>query len=171
MINVTEEARKIETRLELLQQLEQQLTFLREGPGLNYFLEFANKTGLQSKLSSKQTFTLLAPLDEAFQGWHPIDWGFNPFAVDPFLSDLMENLVISGTVDIDEKEDILEEAVFKTLGGEEVRITTKGENIYLNGILLLGDLKLLDSSSQVLFLDQVPWIDLELVEQLRKNYR
>merc|ERR1712038_1244770 len=87
--------RKIDGKLPLLELVEEQLAFLRGGPGINYFLTFANQTDLQSRLfARKQTFTLLAPLDEAFQKWHPIDWGFNPSAVDSFLEELMENLVV-----------------------------------------------------------------------------
>ena len=159
MINLTEdrrhpEVRKIDTRLPLLQQLEQQLTLVRGGPRLNYFLDYANKTDLQRMLSDKQSVTLLAPLDEAFQSWHPIDWGFNPFAVDSFLVKLMENLVISEAIDSNELEGKLEDVVYRTLGGETVQITTKGENIYMNGILLLGHMKLAESESEVIFLDQ-----------------
>ena len=164
--------RKIDGELPLLELVEEQLTFLRGGPGINYFLTFANQTDLQSRLfAKKQTFTLLAPLDEAFQKWHPIDWGFNPFAVDSFLEELMENLVVTEAVDIHQVEDKLEGEVFRTLGGRTVRVSTKGENIYINGVLVLGDLALAGSDSRVIFLDEVPWLDLELVEQLRSNYR
>ena len=164
--------RKIDGALPLLELVEEQLTFLRGGPGINYFLTFANQTELQSRLlAKKQTFTLLAPLDEAFQKWHPIDWGFNPFTVDSFLEELMENLVVTEAVDIHQVEDKLEGEVFRTLGGRTVRVSTKGENIYINGVLVLGDLALAGSDSRVIFLDEVPWLDLELVEQLRSNYR
>ena len=177
MVKMTEEpraptVRKIDGELPLLDLVEQELTFLRGGPGINYFLTFAAQTELQSKLlANKQTFTLLAPLDEAFQTWHPIDWGFNPFAVDSFLEELMENLVITEAVDINEVGDRLEGGEFLTLGGETVKISTKGENIYINGVLVLGDLSLAASQSRVIFLDQVPGLDLDLVDQLRSNYR
>ena len=176
-VKMTEEprapaVRKIDGEPPLLEMVEHQLTFLRGGPGINYFLSYANQTELQSKLrSNKQTFTLLAPLDEAFQSWHPIDWGFNPFAVDSFLEELMENLVVTEAVDINQVGDKLEGEEFHTLGGETVKITTKGENVYINGVLVLGDLSLAGSDSRVIFLDQVPWLDLDLVDQLRSNYR
>ena len=164
--------RKIDGERPLLELVEAQLAFLRGGPGINYFLTYANQTELQSKLlANKRTFTLLAPLDEAFQKWHPIDWGFNPFAVESFLEELMENLVLTEAVDINQVEDKLEGQLYRTLGGETVRISTKGENIYINGILVLGDLRLAGSESGVIFLDQVPWLDLDLVEKLRSNNR
>merc|ERR1711936_112370 len=175
MVNFTEDrrepqVRKIETRLTILEELENQLTFLRGGPSLTYFLTYANTTGLEENLEDKEPMTLLAPLDEAFQTWHPIDWGFNPFAVESFLAELMENLVVSEAIDITENDEKLTEKVFKTLGGETVKMRTKGENIYVNEALLLGHMRLVDSSAQVLFLDQVPWIDLDIVEQLRSNF-
>ena len=83
----------------------------------------------------------------------------------------MENLVVTEAVDINQVEDKLEGQVYRTLGGKTVRISTKGENIYINGVLVLGDLRLAGSESRVIFLDQVPWLDLDLVEQLRSNYR
>jgi len=121
-------------------------------------------------LSQKDPVTLLAPLDEAFQTWHPIDWGFNPFAVESFLAELMENLVVSEAIDITENDEKLTGQVFKTLGGQTVQLRTKGENTYVNEALLLGHMRLADSPARVLFLDQVPWIDLDIVEQLRSNF-
>ena len=176
MVNFTEDqrepqVRKIETRLTILEQLENQLTFLKGGPSLNYFLTYANKTGLERNLSEKEPLTLLAPLDEAFQTWHPIDWGFNPFDVDSFLTELMENLVISEAIHINQDEDKLDKTMYRTLGGETVKLRTKGENIYVNEALLLGHMKLADSQAQILFLDQVPGIDLDIVDQLRSNFR
>ena len=163
----------------LLRDLETQLTFLRGGPGLRYFLTYANSTGLARLLSSKRTYTLLAPVDEAFQRWHPIDWGFNPFLVEAFLEELMANLVIEGAVSLDESDRDEKLRSYSTLGGGEVRLRTKGENLYLeDGLVLgedsedslvLGDLPL--GAGTVLFLDRVPGLDQTRLELLRQSNR
>ena len=163
----------------LLRDLETQLTFLRGGPGLRYFLTYANSTGLARLLSSKRTYTLLAPVDEAFQRWHPIDWGFNPFLVEAFLEELMANLVIEGAVSLDESDRDGELRSYSTLGGGEVRLRTKGENLYLEDSLVLGedredslvlgDLPL--GAGTVLFLDRVPGLDQTRLELLRQSNR
>ena len=90
--------RKLDSSLSYLEEVEKELSFIRGGPGLTYFLSYANKTGLDKLLTPKQTYTVLAPVDEAFQSWHPIDWGFNPFDVFSFLNVTLANHVIEGAV-------------------------------------------------------------------------
>ena len=156
----------------LLRDLETQLTFLRGGPGLRYFLTYANSTGLARLLSTKRSYTLLAPVDEAFQRWQPIDWGFNPFLVEAFLEELMANLVIEGAVSLEESDSDGKLRSFTTLGGGEVRLRTKGENIYLEDredSLVLGELPL--AAGTVLFLDRVPGLDQARLELLRETNR
>ena len=102
--NITEDKdlepslRKLDSSLSYLEEVEKELSFIRGGPGLTYFLSYANKTGLDKLLTPKQTYTVLAPVDEAFQSWHPIDWGFNPFDVFSFLNVTLANHVIEGAV-------------------------------------------------------------------------
>ena len=161
--------RKIDSDLPLLEDLQSQLGYFRGGPGLNYFLTYANFTGLESELNSKKSYTLLAPTDQAFQSWHPIDWGFNPFLVEEFLDDLMKNLVVEEFIAIEENNEKL--TMYKTLSGKLIEISTRGENIYVNNILILGDLPLAGGNSEVIFLDKVPWLDNEIVQELRQKYR
>ena len=152
----------------LLEQLDTQLAFMRGGPGLDYFLTYANQTNLESLFNTKKSYTILAPVDRAFQSWHPIDWGFNPFLVESFLADLFENLVLDENINdsIDEEK----RKSLTTLGGKKVSVTFKGENTYINDILVVGDL-LVSGGSDVIFLDEVPWMTEEIVENLRQNYR
>ena len=160
--------RKVDASSSLLEQLDTQLAFMRGGPGLDYFLTYANQTNLESLFNSKKSYTLLAPVDRAFQSWKPIDWGFNPFLVESFLADLFENLVLDGT--ISDSSDDEKSKSFTTLGGKKVLLTYKGENTYINDILVVGDL-LISGGSDVIFLDEVPWMTEEIVENLRQNYR
>ena len=62
-------------------------------------------------------------------------------------------------------------AQYKTINGREVRVRGKGENVYINDILVVGELPLHGGDSEIIFLDQVPWLDHSLVQDLRKNYR
>ena len=159
--------RRIDSTSSLLEQLDTQLAFLRGGPGLDYFLTYANQTNLESLFNPKNSYTLLAPVDRAFQSWHPIDWGFNPFLVESFLADLFENLVLDGNINVSDEE---KSKSFTTLGGKKVFLTFKGENTYINDILVVGDLPF-SGGSDVIFLDEVPWMTEEIVENLRENYR
>ena len=90
--------RRLDSSLSFLEEVEKELSFIRGGPGLTYFLSYANKSGLDQLLSPKQTYTVLAPVDEAFQSWQPIDWGFNPFAVPSFVNVTLANHVVEGVV-------------------------------------------------------------------------
>ena len=158
--------RKLDINVPILTQLENQLAFMRGGPGLEYFLNYANQTNLAQHFNPKKSYTILAPVDEAFQSWHPIDWGFNPFLVESFLEDIMTNMIIENNGEAtDEKTE------YKTLGDRDVIVSSKGENVYVNGILILGELPINAGQSEILFLDKVPWIDDQLVEILRQNYR
>ena len=159
--------RRIDSSSSLLEQLDTQLAFLRGGPGLDYFLTYANQTNLESLFNPKNSYTLLAPVDRAFQSWHPIDWGFNPFLVESFLADLFENLVFDGNINVSDEE---KSKSFTTLGGKKVFLAFKGENTYINDILVVGDLPF-SGGSDVIFLDEVPWMTEEIVENLRENYR
>ena len=96
--------RKLDSTLSFLEEVEKELSFIRGGPGLTYFLTYANKTGLGKMLNKKLSYTILAPVDEAFQNWHPIDWGFNPFSVTEFLNDTLINHVVQGSIETNSGE-------------------------------------------------------------------
>ena len=83
------------------------------------------------------------------------------------LQELMENLIIENKIDLEEED---KDTKFVTMGGKDVHIKHKGENIYLNDILVIGDLVLPGSESEIIFLASVPWMNLTIVEELRKNY-
>ena len=159
--------RKLDSDLPILKELENQLSYMRGGPGLEYFLRYSNQTNLEAFLNPKNSYTILAPVDTAFQSWHPIDWGFNPFLVEPFLKDLMMNLVVEDVMILNDDF----KAQYKTINGREVTVRGKGENVYINDILVVGELPLHGGDSEIIFLDQVPWLDHSLVQDLRKNYR
>lgn len=73
------------------------------------------------------SYTILIPSDNAFQRWHPIDWGFYPFSVPEFTESILRNhfLPMQRPLKLDEIKEINGERKFKTLGGETV--TFKGK--------------------------------------------
>ena len=155
--------------IDIMEDLVTQLTFLRGGPGLNYFLKYANSTNMTSLLKPNTSYTLLAPVDLAFQRWHPIDWGFNPFKVESFLQKLMRNFIIEDSIEVESSDT---DKKYKTVGGKQIVITNKGENIYINNdTLVTGDLPLSGGKSQVIFIDRIPWMNDNFVEELRRNNR
>ena len=79
----------------------------------------------------------------------------------------MENLIIENKIDLEEEDKTKN---FVTMGGKKIHINHKGENIYLNDILVMGDLVLPGSESEIIFLNSVPWVNLTIVEELRKNF-
>lgn len=71
---------------------------------------------------TESSFTILIPSDNAFQRWHPIDWGFYPFSVQEFTENVLRNHVLQmkqplKMIDVKHMDN---EQRFKTLGGEYV---------------------------------------------------
>jgi len=172
VVNATDEEdmepslRKLDSSLSFLEEVEKELSFIRGGPGLTYFLSYANMTGLDQLLSPKQPYTVFAPVDEAFQNWHPIDWGFNPFDVFTFLNETLTNHVVEGVIVQPDSD----ETSLKTIGDRGVRVTVRGENTYVNGVLVRGGITLVGGRGSILFLDKVLWVDHDVVDDLNSKY-
>jgi len=172
VVNATDEEdmepslRKLDSSLSFLEEVEKELSFIRGGPGLTYFLSYANMTGLDQLLSPKQPYTVFAPVDEAFQNWHPIDWGFNPFDVFTFLNETLTNHVVEGVIVQPDSD----ETSLKTIGDRGVRVTVRGENTYVNGVLVRGGITLDGGRGSILFLDKVLWVDHDVVDDLNSKY-
>ena len=64
-----------------------------------------------------------------------------------------------------------ETATLTTIGDRVVEITSRGENTYANGVLIRGGITLAGGRGSVLFLDQVLWVDHDLVDDLNAKYR
>ena len=45
-------------------------------------------------------YTALVPTDDAFREWYPVDWGFNPFAVQTFVNETITNHILEGKVSL-----------------------------------------------------------------------
>lgn len=73
-------------------------------------------------------YIILIPSDNAFQRWHPIDWGFYPFSVPEFTENIMRNHVIQQKQPFNLKA-IEKEQKLKTLGGDYVVFRNERESI------------------------------------------
>lgn len=65
---------------------------------------------------------MLIPSDNAFQRWHPIDWGFYPFSVQDFTEGILRNhfLQLKTPLRMEDVVDMDRGQKYKTLGGEVV---------------------------------------------------
>ena len=132
------------------------------GPTLQQFLAYAGQVGVESKLTSKEAWTVLAPVDAAWMSWTPIDWGFNPFLVDSFLNTTMAGLFVRGLVEMEEG------GAWTTLAGSRVEVTSKGENLFIGGSLVLGWRQL--EGGRLVLLEQVPGVTADMVDQLEADH-
>ena len=92
------------------------------------------------------------------------DWGFNPFHVTDWVAELMTDLAVKGELDLETSG-----ATYTTLGGRQLEVEVRGENVYTAGARVLGSLEL--PAGTVLFLDTLPWVDHDIVDQLASNNR
>lgn len=108
-----------------LQDIVDVLSVLRFGS--NQFLDYIQTEDFSKEFNEGTKYTALIPLDEAFQRWYPIDWGFNPFEVDSFARQTLLDHFLVGQVD---QTDVEDGAEFRTLGGRKVTFTRKtaGDN-------------------------------------------
>lgn len=85
-------------------------------------------------VSSDSPYTILIPTDNAFQRWHPIDWGFYPFSVQEFTESVLRNHFLQmrqplRLVDVQRME---HSSKYKTIGGEVVVFRSNRKIIHRN---------------------------------------
>lgn len=70
---------------------------------------------------------ILIPSDNAFQRWHPIDWGFYPFSVPEFTESILRNHIIptKNPLKLNDIQGLNGEQKFKALGGESITLNGK----------------------------------------------
>lgn len=88
--------------------------------GTKVFQHFLLKSNL-TQIMDDGPFTILIPADNAFQRWHPIDWGFYPFSVPEFTESILRNHFIQSQNPL-RMNDVknANKLPMKTLGGETV---------------------------------------------------
>ena len=67
--------------------------------------------------STDEEYTLFLPVNEDFQRFYPIDWGFNPFLVSNFTRETILNHFVKGKLT---SKDITNGMKVKTMGGKEL---------------------------------------------------
>ncbi|XP_036341598.1 uncharacterized protein LOC118750952, partial [Rhagoletis pomonella] len=88
--------------------------------GTKVFQHFLSKSNL-THIMDDGSYTVLIPSDNAFQRWHPIDWGFYPFSVQEFTESVLRNhfLPTQRPLRMAEVKNI-DQLVIRTMGGESV---------------------------------------------------
>jgi len=89
--------------------------------GTKVFQHFLSKSNL-TRIMDDNAYTVLIPSDNAFQRWHPIDWGFYPFSVPEFTESVLRNhfLPMQRPLRLAFDSLIMDEVVVTTMGGEDV---------------------------------------------------
>jgi len=142
------------------------LQFFRGGPTVDNFLTYAREQRLSDQLDPDTFYTVLAPTDEAFREWYPIDWGFSPFDVDTFVNTTLLNHIIPANLNLFTAQD---GANVTTLAGNNIQLSIYPESSLLNGVPTLGEMDLI--SGKVIFLEKVLFVNSSIVKQLNKKYR
>lgn len=88
--------------------------------GTKVFQHFLSKSNL-TQIMDDGSYTILIPTDNAFQRWHPIDWGFYPFSVQEFTESVLRNhfLPTQKPLRMNDVKNMDQMAV-RTMGGETV---------------------------------------------------
>ncbi|XP_043243718.1 uncharacterized protein LOC122392661 [Amphibalanus amphitrite] len=148
-----------------LEAVEDALSLLKAGVGefQGFFYE-SNITGLFEK---DEEYTLFLPVNEAFQRFYPIDWGFNPFLVTSFTRETILNHFVKGKLT---SKDITNGMKVSTMGGKELVFKVGPESTSVNGKpLFLGDTPI--SHGNILFLDELLFVDYDIIAELRLSHR
>lgn len=80
--------------------------------------------------NTEKAYTILIPMDSAFQRWHPIDWGFYPFSVSEFTENVLRNhfLQLKAPIRMQDIKKATEISKVKTMGGEMVTFKSSRKN-------------------------------------------
>lgn len=149
-----------------LQDMTEVLSFLQSG--VRVFQHLLARSNVTRLLSQAESYTVFIPTDNAFQKWHPIDYGFYPFAVPEFTENVLTNHFIRGNV---RQELITDGQVLKTLGGLDLTFKkTADGKLTVNGVeLIKGDTPL--TKGNIMFLPDVLFVTEPIVKKLRDKHR
>ncbi|KAF4524638.1 hypothetical protein B566_EDAN013747 [Ephemera danica] len=134
-------------------------------PVFNKFLKDAN---VSQMLQPDEQYTVLFPMDRAFQRWHPIDWGFYPFSVPDFTADVVRSHFLKGAIRF---ENIVDNQTATTITGRTVTFRRLSANeVTANGVpVMRRDVAL--HGGTVLVIPEVLFVDNKVVQQLRERNR
>ncbi|XP_031629515.1 uncharacterized protein LOC116344847 [Contarinia nasturtii] len=138
--------------------------------GTKVFQHFLMKSNL-SHLVDEKAYTIMIPVDSAFQRWHPIDWGFYPFSVSEFTENILRNhfLQLKAPIRMQDIKKATEISKVKTMGGETVTFRNSPLPT-VNNVTITADYTLPDGS-QVLLISEVLFVSEAVVSRLHQMHK
>uniref|UniRef100_A0A8D8ZTE4 Transforming growth factor-beta-induced protein ig-h3 n=1 Tax=Cacopsylla melanoneura TaxID=428564 RepID=A0A8D8ZTE4_9HEMI len=147
-----------------LQDMTEVLSFLQSG--VRVFQHLLARSNVTRLLSQAESYTVFIPTDNAFQKWHPVDYGFYPFSVPEFTENVLTNHFIRGNV----RQDLITDGqVLKTLGGLDLVFKKQPDGrLTVNNVeLIKGDTPL--TKGNIMFLPDVLFVTDTIVKKLREK--
>ncbi|XP_020717808.1 uncharacterized protein LOC101451233 [Ceratitis capitata] len=137
--------------------------------GTKVFQHFLSKSNL-TQIMDDGTYTILIPSDNAFQRWHPIDWGFYPFSVHEFTESVLRNhfLPTQHPLRMAEVKNA-DKMVVRTMGGENV-VFRGHPNPTVNNVSIMSDHALLNGN-QVFLISEVLFVSEAVVSKLHQMHK
>ncbi|XP_037957163.1 uncharacterized protein LOC119687063 [Teleopsis dalmanni] len=137
--------------------------------GTKVFQHFLSKSNL-TQVMDDGPYTVLIPADNAFQRWHPIDWGFYPFSVQEFTEGVLRNhfLPMQRPLRMSEVKNV-DQMVVRTMGGENV-IFRGQPTPTVNNVSIMSDYTLYNGN-QVFIISEVLFVSEAVVSKLHQMHK
>ncbi|XP_049854558.1 transforming growth factor-beta-induced protein ig-h3 [Schistocerca gregaria] len=149
-----------------LENVSHVLSFLKSG--VRVFRDFLSRSNVSQLLKEGEEYTVFVPIDNAFQRWHPIDWGFYPFSVPEFTESIMINHFVKGNL---RQNKIKDGQTAVTLGGREIHFSKEpNSGLSVNGAAIVnGDTPV--SGGNIMFIGEVLFVNDGVVQRLHMENR
>ncbi|XP_065355839.1 uncharacterized protein LOC135950235 [Calliphora vicina] len=137
--------------------------------GTKVFQHFLSKSNL-TQIMDDGSYTILIPTDNAFQRWHPIDWGFYPFSVQDFTESVLRNHFLPTQKPL-RMNDVknMDQMVVRTMGGENVIF--RGQPApSVNNVSIMSDYTL-SNGNQVFIITEVLFVSEAVVSKLHQMHK
>ncbi|XP_049303333.1 uncharacterized protein LOC105222049 isoform X1 [Bactrocera dorsalis] len=137
--------------------------------GTKVFQHFLSKSNL-TQIMDDGSYTILIPSDNAFQRWHPIDWGFYPFSVHEFTESVLRNhfLPTQHPLRMAEVKNA-DQMVVRTMGGENV-VFRGHPSPTVNNVSIMSDYALVNGN-QVFLISEVLFVSEAVVSKLHQMHK
>uniref|UniRef100_A0A1A9VH77 FAS1 domain-containing protein n=1 Tax=Glossina austeni TaxID=7395 RepID=A0A1A9VH77_GLOAU len=137
--------------------------------GTKVFQHFLSKSNL-TQIMDDGSFTVLIPTDNAFQRWHPIDWGFYPFSVQEFTESVLRNHFLPTQKPL-RLNDIknTDQLLVRTMGGETV-IFRGQPTPTVNNVSIMSEYTL-SNGNQVFIIAEVLFVSEAVVSKLHQMHK
>ncbi|XP_055916898.1 uncharacterized protein LOC129949455 [Eupeodes corollae] len=137
--------------------------------GTKVFQHFLSKSNL-TQIMDEGPYTILIPADNAFQRWHPIDWGFYPFSVQEFTESVLRNHFLPTQKPI-RMSDVrnVDRMTMRTMGGENV-VFRGYPSPSINNVSIMADYTL-SNGNQVFIISEVLFVSEAVVSKLHQMHK